>query len=615
MKKVFLSRSLIIVFLLITSLLAQLEDRQLFNKGVEYYRQQKYADAQRNFFTILKSYPDTPLQTATKLMLAKAYYKLADYSSALLVIEDFIGKYPDSNYLDDIYFLKGNVNYRQEDYQQAIENWRWIIYNGQNSQLKKTAGEYIFHTLELFLTEKQLSELSRKYPDDIFNGLLEIVRAKKLIDAGEVEQGEYRLEKFLEDYPYHFYAGIASEILRGRKGASISSNTILILKSHQQETQKISEAVTKGFLYAVYEMSQRDKQKTVIVDTLSAATTTLGTIKMTMDFLAKKQPLAVVGPLGIEENTTLALLSRYEYFPFISPFSAQQGLAEISPYTFQINPDAEIKGRFLAEYASQELGLKTFATLAPVDEYGVSIIKGFEEAVLANDAEIVEEQWYYDDTNDFSRQFKAIRKKGFYLTFRDSVLAVDSTLSEEALQENFKTYLTEILFSDEGRRREIDSTQVPSTGIDALFIATYPEYIPFIAPQFAFQNIKTQLLGNEGWNNPEMLAQHRIYLDGLIYTTAGYFDPTSWNYTAFVSRFRQQMQETPEIYHLLGYDLGKWMISHYEPGISRGVYRDKLARGGLYQGVLENIDFGIKPRVNSQLNVIKFYRGQILKVK
>ena len=614
MNKGVISSSLIIVLFFMGTLLAQTEDRQLFNKGVELYRQQKYQDAQRTFFMILKNYSDSPVQTATKLMLAKSYYKLEDYSSALLVIEDFIGKYPASDYSDDIYFLKGNIEYQQRNYSQAVEDWQWIIYHGQNSQLKKTAGDYVFNTMELFLSEKEISTLSRKYPDEMFTGLVEIVQAKKLINTGEVEQGENRLEKFVETYPYHFYAGVALEILRGRKGASLSSNTFLILKSRQEETRKISEAIAKGFIYAAYEYSQRDKQKTVTVDTIYAANTILGTIEMTMEFLNKKQPLAVVGPVGSDENTTLALLSRYESFPFISPFSSQQGLAAISPYAFQISPDAEIKGRFLAEYAIKELGLKTFATLAPVDEYGLSMIKGFEEAVVENSGELVEKQWYYEDTNDFSRQFKIIRHKGFYLTFRDSILTVDSTLSEEALQENFKKYLTETLFSDEGRR-EIDSTQVSSSGIDALFIATYPEYIPYIAPQFAFQNIQTQLLGNEGWNNSDILAQQRVYLDGLIYMTAGYFDPESWNYRTFISRFRQQMQETPELYHLLGYDIGKWMISQYEPEISRGAYRDKLAKGGLYQGMLENIHFGVKPRVNSQLNIIKFYRGQILKVK
>lgn len=614
MKNKICMASLLILLSINFSLVAQFEVHDLFNKGIEFYRQQKYSEAQRTFFDILKNHPQSNLQTVVKLMLAKSYYKLEDYPASLLVIEDFIGKYPESSYLDDIYFLKGDIHYRQNDYTQAIENWQWVIYNGTDNRLKKLAGEYVFHTLELFLTERQISALSKKYPDDLFTGLVEIVQAKKMINSGQVEEGESRLQKFVEEYPYHFYAETAANILRDRKGTSLSSNTILIIKSSQEENKKISDAIAKGFLYAAYEMSQRDKQKVVQIDTLSVPNNVLRAIEQTMEYLEKKHPLAVVGPIDDDQSTALALLSRYEYFPFISPLSSEKGLAAISPYAFQINPDAEIKGRFLAEYAVKELGLKTFATLAPADEYGMSIIKGFEETITENNAEIVEKQWYYENTTDFSRQFKVIRHKGFYLTFRDSVLAVDSTLSEEIIQENYKKYLNEILFS-ESTRREIDSTQVASKGIDGLFIATYPEYIPYIAPQFAFQNIQTQLLGNEGWNNADLLAKHRLYLDGLIYITAGYFDPQSWNYTAFVSRFRQQMQESPEVYHLLGYDLGKWMITQYEPGINRGVYRDKLIKGELYQGMLENIDFGIKPRVNSQLNIIKFYRGQILKMK
>lgn len=594
--------------------MAQLNDSQLFMKGVDYYKQKQYVDAQRTFFTALKNNPDSRLQTSIKLMLAKSYYKLGEYSAANLVINDFLERYESSIYVDDIYYLKGNINFKQEEYSKAVENWLWIIYNGKDNRLMRKSGDYIFHTMALYLSQDELSALNQKYPDDVFNGLIEVVTAKKLMDSGKQEQGELHLERFLDNYPYHFYAEQVSEILRGRRGSSITSNSILILKSGESPAKEISDAIAKGFFYAAYEMAQRDRQRALVIDTLTVGTNLLSMLHSTMDYMGHKKPLAVVGPLSDDGNTALGLLSRYEYFPFVSPFSSQNGLAELSPYVFQINPDAEIKGRFLAEYAIHEMGLKTFATLAPADAYGISIIKGFKEVLLENEAELVEEQWYYEDTQDFSRQFKTIRKQGFYITFRDSVLGVDSTLVDTTLQKQFREYMTETLFSNEGRR-EIDSTQVPSAGIDALFIATYPDYIPFMAPQFAFQNIQTQLLGNEGWNDKDVLIQQQVYLDGLIYISAGYIDPESWNLKAFQSRFRQQMQETAEIYHLLGYDIGKWMISHYQPGISRGAFRNRLANTDLYQGVLENLQFSIKPRVNSQLNIIKFYRGQILKVQ
>ncbi len=612
-----LQKSILTVIILVISVLvtyAQFDERQMFAKGVEFYKQQQYRDAQKTFFIALKNYPNSQIQTALKLMLAKSYYKMGDYPTTRLVVDDFIAKCPRSDYLDNIYFLKGEMDFRQEKYYQAVEGWQWVINRGEDPRLKSKAGTYVFHTVDLYLSDREIAALDKQYDDEIFNGLLEIIRDKKLIDSGQVEQGEIRLGRFLDQNPYHFYADIASEILRKGRGSSVSSNTIVILKSDQEGRKEATDALAKGFYYAAYEMAQRDRQKAVKVDTVAVETDVLSMLKTSLDVINDRQPLAVIGPLNNDENTTLALLSKYEYFPFISPFSSQDGLAAVSPYTFQINPDAEIKGRFLAKYALEELGARTFATLIPADAYGISIEKGFEDVLNEHEAELVEKQWYYEDTQDFSRQLKAIRNKGFYIAFKDSVLGVDSTLTEEQLEEQFQQYLTETLFASEGRR-EIDSTQVASTGIDALFIAIYPEYVPYIGPQFAFQNIKTQLLGNEGWNDPEILMQQRVYLDGLIYISAGYFDPESWNYKTFLSRFRQQMQETPQIYHLLGYDIGKWMISHYRPGISRGEYRDGLADGDIYQGILENIKFGIKPRVNSQLNIIKFYRGQILKLQ
>jgi ABC-type branched-subunit amino acid transport system substrate-binding protein len=602
------------VLLSLSMLFAQATDATLFKDGINFYKNNQYDKAQRTFIQILKDFPNSDLQTATKLMLAKSFYKLGDYKSSRLVVDNFIKNYRFSDYLDDIYFLKGKIDFRQRDYESAVNNWLWIIYNESDARLKKKAGEFVFYTMEDYLTEKEISNLSDRYPDDTFRGLVEIVKAQKLIDAGETEEGEQILKQFIADYPYHIYADVAKRLLRGETGASASSNRILILESGENSSKAVNQAIAKGFYYAAYEMSERDRNKVVQIDTLTLDQDPLPAIQKALPVLDKYQPLAVLGPVEDVDNTVFTLLSKYESFPYISPVSSQKGLAAISPYTFQINPDAEIKGKYLANYAVHDLKFKTFAILAPADPYGQAMVKGFEETVQDSGREVVEKQWYYEDTQDFSRQLKTIRKKGFYIVFRDSVLTADSLLTDEEIQEQFKQYLTETLFSDESRH-EIDSTQVPSTGIDALFIITYPEYVPFIGPQFAFQNIRTTLLGNEGWNVPDQLIQQRVYLDGLIFISPGYFDPESWNYRTFLSRFRQQMQTTPDKYHLLGYDIGKWMLTYYRPGMSRQEFRDVLAASGKYEGILENIKFGLKPRVNSELNIIRFYLGQFLKVK
>ncbi len=594
---------------------SQTSDKVLFDQGLQLYKNKNFEAAQNTFLKILKNYPNSRLITVTKLMLAKSYYMQKDYHSAFIVCDNFLQVHKNSSYVDDIHFLRGKIYFRQNQYMQAVEEWLNVIYGDGDLRLKRQAGNFVFHTMLNYLNNKELTALQKKYNDEPLRGLITIVHAQHLIQEGNEREGYRKLQLFLEKSPYHLYGDIARRILEGSSGANVAGNTILILKSRQQEMKDIAEAITKGVYYAAYEMSIREPQKNISVDSIAIEGGVLSAAQVTLTALKKKTPLVVVGALGNEETAALALLSRYEHFPFVSPLSSQTGLAAISPYTFQINPDAEIKGRVLAEYAINELGAKTFAILAPADLYGQRISSSFEETILENGGEIVEKQWYYENTQDFSRQLKAIRKKGFYITFRDSVKAADSTLTEEEIKNKFKEYLTEVLFSDENTRGKIDSTQVPSTGIDAVFMAIYPSDIPYIAPQFAFYNIQTKLLGNEGWNDPVQLKQNQIYLDGLIYITSGYIDFESWNYKEFQSRFRQKMHTTPTLYHLLGYDIGKWMISGYQPGMTRQDFCDKLENSPRFQGIMERIHFGDKPRVNSELNIIHFYLGEFIKVR
>ncbi len=607
-------RTLIFGLFVVSLLYAQTDDRALFQQGVAYYEQGQYAAAQRQFFTLLKDYPHSKILTATKLMLAKTYYKLGDYKAAMIVCHNFLQVHPHSLYLDDIHFLMGKIYYRQGDYSRAVKNWLWIQYHDSDPRLREKAVDFLFNTVVLHFTPSQLSRIEGEFDRQSFSYLQELLKARQLVEQGRNAERRSLLESLLNQYPNHPYTAITRRLLETQKGGAVASNRILILKSDEDVEKEVSTAFVLGAMYAAYEMSQRNPEQVLEIDTVQVGGSVLSAVQNTMKNLKEQPPLAVVSPLNNDQTAALALLSRYEHFPFIAPLNSQIGLAELSRYTFQINPDAAIKGEFLADYAVKELGFKTFAILAPVNDYGETIVNAFTKTVEANGGEVVETQWYYLDTQDFSRQFKAIRHKSFYISFRDSVLQVDSTLTEAQIQEQFRQYLNEELFSDESGR-EIDSTQVPATGIDALFIPTYPEFIPFIAPQFAFNNIQCTLLGNEGWNDPQALQKQRSYLDGLIYVTAGYFDPDSWNYKEFMTRFRLRMHTTPEIYHLLGYDIASWLMKNYRAGMSRQDFRDALEKSDLYTGIVENIRFARKSRVNSELNIIKFSLGQLIKVK
>jgi len=609
-----LNRHLLIWLVIGSSLLlyAQGEDEtDLFNQGVKAYQQERYQTAQGVFLNLWQQYPRGKYVTAARLMLAKTYYKLHEYDKVEQLCLGFYSRFPESNYLDDMHHLLGNTMFRVRDYKRAVEEWLWVIENSKDPRLKRIDGEYILHTMEHFLTPDQVKSLQTRHPNAEFNGLATIVLAKKLLRKGESARARSLLSRFLQEQPNHFYADEARRLL-GKPTAAVAHNGFLFLKANQGEHKKIADEIELGMRYALFEHRQRNPIEKIGFRTVEVTSSVLNALRTTLEEIDINDPLCIMGPIDSDQSAALAMLSKYEKRPYIIPLSSQAGVTGLSPYAFQINPDVHTKGRFLGEYACREKQLKRIAILAPANEYGQNFVESFKEASQANGGEVVITQWYYDDTQDFTPQFRAIWRAGVYYAFLDSITGVDSTLSEKELKSAYRDYL-DMKFKTKRPGIRIDSTDLPATGIDAIMMVIQSSaLIPYVAPQPAFNNIQAQLLGNEGWNDPAQLRKYKNELDGLIYITAGYFDHNSNSYHLFMNRFRSEMKTTPGTFHLLGYDIMKWLLSRYNPGISRDEFRQRLEQTKDFNGIMENIRFSTTPRVNNNLTVIQLNLGQLI---
>ncbi|RMH75063.1 MAG: hypothetical protein D6681_22535, partial [Calditrichaeota bacterium] len=550
----------------------------------------------------------------TRLMLAKSYYKLGDYAKAEVVCKFFFTRHATSAYLDDMHHLLGNVYFRMKNYTAAVEQWLWVVDNGRDARLKRLASSYLYNTLYHFLKTPEIKALQRRLVSPTLDGFVTVLEASRLLEEGEQSRAESLLRTFLRDQPNHPYADEARRLA----GISIpevgKGVNILYLKSTDGELKEVAEDIEAGLEYALLEYKRRNPRDDLHLRTVEVGGSVISALKTATQQLRSSRPLCMLGPIDPDQTASLAMLSRYERFPYIAPLSSQTGLAALSPYTFQINPDARVKGRFLGEYATAQLGARRLAVLAPATEYGEDFVQSFVEEVQAGGGDILTVQWYYESAEDFRRQFSAMRRQAFWVTYQDSVLAENPDISEEDLKAGFEEYM-EWLFDPARIGIRADSMDVPAYGLDAvLIVIPSPDMIRFVAPHFALSNLKTTLLGNEGWNDPELLQKHRQYIDGLVYITAGYYDPNSTDYRVFLNRFRSEMKTTPELFHLLGYDIMKWILSNYTPGISATELRDRLERTNRFQGLMENIHFSDKPRVNSTLTVLKFHLGQIIRL-
>lgn len=608
MKKIF---SLVFLLAFISQAFMQESEQSLFDKGLDAYRQGNYVEAQNTFFKILQAYPEGKLKTATKLMLGKTYYKQGDYAGVGIVCENFFKNHPTSSYIDDIHHLYANSLFKSEKYQPAVEEWLWVVHNSKDPRLRKIAGSYVFHTMDQYFSEREIRSFEQRYQDNIFNGLVTILRAKKFMESDQELRGQSLLKKFLREEPNHFYAEDAKRLLGELPAVAVSDNVFIYFKPIEGDLKPIGDQIENGMRYAIMEYKTRNEGAEINFQPVELEESVANALLVGSQKISTSKPLCLVGPIAADQCAALSLLSKYEQRPYVVPLSSEAGFTELSPYAFQLTPDVETKGRFLGEYAVKELKLKKLAVLAPVNNYGRGFAQSFIEAVQANGGEIVTDQWYYVGTQDFSRQFKAIRRQSFFVEFKELQEDGDTTSSDTAFQSSFREFLEEKFEEIEFGK---DSTQIPATGIDGILVLATPQYIPYLAPQFAFHNIDCVLLGNEGWNDPDQLKKFRQYIDGLIYVTSRFYDKESWNYKEFMNRYRLQMHETPELYHLMGYDIMKWILQNYRPGMSPADLKDRLESASLYQGILENIKFSNKPRVNDQLKVMKFSVGQIVRL-
>ena len=587
-------------------------EKALFDKGLQLYKAGEYRAASETFLSGIQQFPEGRLTTSFRYMLARTYYKMNDFTRTAIVAQNFFAKHPQSSYMDDMHHLLGNAYYKQGEYEAAIGEWQWVMENSKDPRLKETTGEYIFKTLDRFLSIAQIEKLRKTYQSDFLDGAAQVAIARKLLADGNTDRANILLSSFLKAQPNHPLAANARELLGAATAGDGQPLAFLFLQDTAPDYKEISQSIALGMQYAMNEYKLRNPGSKIQLKTFGISPSVFNAVSTFKEALVSTSPLAVISPVNFDQTAAIAALAGYENVPFVATLSPQTGLADLNKYVFQINPDARTKGQFLGYYASKTMGLKRLAVLAPANEYGEHFVQSFVETAQSEGTSVETIQWYYENSEDFNAQLRAIWRKGVYLAFQDSLLEAQPDADTRTIQKEYELFL-ERKFKPRRPGFPVDSLEVPATGIDGLLVvASSPGLIPYLAPQVAYNNIKAKLLGNEGWNDPQQLRKYKDLLEGLTFISAGYYDTESTNYRLFTNQFRSTMQTTPERFHLLGYDIMKWLLANYRPGLDRDAYRDRLEKTNGYQGIMQSIQFGQKPRVNNKLSVLKLNYGQII---
>jgi len=428
--------------------------------------------------------------------------------------------------------------------------------------------------------------------------LLTVKVAQRLLELGDQAQATSLLEDFLSKNPKSPYAPQAEDLWSRAKSAHPVGLRIGVILPLSGAMVNEGQGLLRGMEFAVREFNATAQEPLQLVVRDSQGKM-VKAVNAARDLIDNERVVALLGELESDKTVALALVAAQSGAPLVAPTATEKGIASLGPMIFQANSSLELRARRLAQYAVQQLRLRTFATLAPEDDYGREMVEEFVGTTEGLGGTLLAQQWYARGPKGLAKALDAIREAGLQKAREDSLLAKRDTA---------------VAKDSEGQPQEKELPP-PVTSIDGLFLPVYSEDIPYIAPQLALRDIRTQLLGGDHWFDLDILRSNQSYVNGVIFTRDKYPVEDDPAFRDFRNRFRREMGTTPERFEIYGYDAMRVVLQTLRGGATtRERLGQALSEVANFQGVGGKITFRNSGRVNSEVNLLQFKDGRLLPI-
>jgi len=599
MKKYILS--LIFMFSLIFSqgwIQSQVIERK-FNQAVENYNEGKYATTS----TILKRLlADNPLsfEEPSLLLLLKSQVALNQTEQAKETARVFFAKFPKTIYLVNIMETLGDFYVNESAFESA---YRMYHRSRSLSSNFKTTNK---------IDSKLLKLIKVRLPSSILNEMLILESKKESINIhllakansdmlnGLPDEAAIILNKIDPLFLPDIYALFYENLLRRSYEPPSAVLMVGIVLPISGENAKEGEAFLSGF-YAGEKSFNKDNQRLSILvkDTRS---NDLQAIIDARNLEKMNQIKTIISPLN--EQSSLAITSALSNtdLPIILTNTQQNDLSNINSKTFHFNSTLATQGKMAARYAVNQLGLKFLAVVSPADQNGEIQTDAFIKEVDLLGANVVVSEWYSGQPKNLKRQFKNIRRIAFDLLPKEENYDEALGMSIDSLDALFDISTEDYFDLPKKKKNKMsssDSSKVILSTIDGIYLPINLDDLEFIGPQIPMYNLETKIIGNNNWQNLNILQKENIgpHIKGL----------------SIITNFTQQNTD-PELYNgnqqysfYNGYNVAKLLTQVDIEDQSRELLNNALRNLDFHKGV----GFFYSPsqsnkQINSAFQIIEF---------
>ena len=564
-------------------------------------RNERNDEALQAFADFIEQFPGSPLGDDARLAMGQLAAELGRPDDAIAAYTDLIGNFPDSELRAEAYLGLGRSRYDQQDYtgswvalqdaldasptpaQQARAHYHLgtaslalraygeavtelaLAAGAADPGLAEKARHLLGETVRNDLDVPQLEVLARRFATAYPGDLLMTELAQRHRAAGNVQAEIDTLRRLTDAFPDHPDADATRGRLETLETALDTDPAKLgVLLPLSGPTGQIGRSALQSAQLALDTLQQRHADldlSLVIRDTGATTETARSALHMLVE---EAHVIGVIGPLLSQTAEELAPLADKLGVPLISPYARDSQFPKLSAYAFRNSLTDAMQGRLLASYATQRLARRRFAILYPDDAYGSALADHFSAALADHNGRVVVKAAYPPDAQDVRRAVRRIRTE---------------------------TY-------------------------DALLVPDYADNIARLAPELAYDaETGVQLLGTDGWNDPEITTIAAWVVDGTVFVDGFYADSPVPHVAAFVSGFRGRYGAVPDLLAAQAYDTLMMCAQVLRTGArTRSELRDGLAQIRGFPGVSGVTTMDADGDAEKVLYVLSVREGKIVQI-
>ncbi|OGP85124.1 MAG: hypothetical protein A2Z08_11715 [Deltaproteobacteria bacterium RBG_16_54_11] len=499
-----------------------LTDDALYFLGEIYLQRQEYRVAAIQFERLLSYFPSSPHLKEAQWSLARCYFKMGEYKDALSLARPLLPAVENQPlwrgqvlvFLGECYAALGDPMASLSWYARA----RREIPSAQRDEVR---GK-ILALLDQDLPPDKYREIGIAYPNTFIAHYAKYRLAQWYFGKGQKEEAEGLLREAMKEAKGEDFYPLLEAFWREMQigvGKEIVLGCILPL---QGKAKSFGTRALHGIQLAIGAFRPREgsfRVRLVIWDDRGDPARAREGVKVLAE---KEKAIAIIGPLHSQTALAAAEEAEVRRIPLItlSPF---QGIVQKRKYIFQNSITNASQVKTLAQYALKELGIRTYAILYPRNTYGQSFKGLFQQEVEGGGGKVLVAASYADDQTDF----------------KDIIRGMVRYPKPQKPKDKPK----------------------PIFDFKAIFIPDDINKINLVVSQMAYHDVTAvQLLGNNGWNSPELDRESGKFFEGAVFVDGFFKDSPSPAVRSFVQDFEDTFHSSPTLLEALSFDTTAFIL-------------------------------------------------------